>query len=123
MPIPAKIEHLQSIGVLRCQRHAWFVGIGRNGRSRQRIGQGQSRQNIGWNLTPRSAFAKAKAEKFRLKNTFADGDGITRLDAKTSALSLGEALRINLENLIPAGGHVVARLFVPAQRCAYIHQP
>jgi hypothetical protein len=28
-------------------------------------------------------------KNFRLKNTFADGDGITRLDKKTSALSLG----------------------------------
>ena len=42
-------------------------------------------------------------KKFPLKNTFADGDGITRLDEKTSALSLGEALRINLQNLIPTG--------------------
>src|SRR5207244_5469861 len=39
MPIPAKIERVQSIGVLRCQRHAWFVGIGRNGRSPQRLGR------------------------------------------------------------------------------------
>ena len=39
MPIPAKIERGQSIGVLRCQRHAWFVGIGRNGRSPQRLGR------------------------------------------------------------------------------------
>src|SRR5262249_20281609 len=38
------------------------------------------------------------------KNAFADSDGITRLDAKASALSLGEALRINLQNLISAGG-------------------
>src|SRR4029077_2214166 len=36
-------------------------------------------------------------------NTFADAYGITRLDEKASALSLGEALRINLENLIAAG--------------------
>jgi hypothetical protein len=46
---------------------------------------------------------KGEGKKIRLKNTLADGDGITRLDAKTSALSLGEALRINLENLIAAG--------------------
>ena len=46
---------------------------------------------------------KGDGKKFRLKNTFADVDGITRLDEKTSALSLGEALRINLEDLIPAG--------------------
>ena len=39
MPIPAKIEHLQTVGILRCQGHAWFVGIGRNGRSRQRMGR------------------------------------------------------------------------------------
>ena len=34
------------------------------------IGQGQSRQNTGWNLTPRSAFAKAKAEKISAKKYF-----------------------------------------------------
>jgi len=32
---------------------------------------------------------RRRRKKFRLKNTFADGDGITRLDEKTSALSLG----------------------------------
>src|SRR4029078_160538 len=46
---------------------------------------------------------KSEGGKIRLKNTFADGDGITRLDEKTSALSLGEALRINLEHVISAG--------------------
>src|SRR5438445_549464 len=40
---------------------------------------------------------KGEGKNFRLKNTLADVDGITRLDEKTSALSLGEALRINLE--------------------------
>ena len=59
-------------------------------------------KTIGWNLTPRSAFAKAKPEEFRLKNTFADSDRITRFDEKTAAFSLGEALCINLENLIAA---------------------
>jgi hypothetical protein len=39
MPIPAKIECVWSIGVLCRQRHAWCVGIGRNGRSPQRLGR------------------------------------------------------------------------------------
>ena len=46
---------------------------------------------------------KGEAGRIRLKDTFTDGDGITGLDAKTSAFSLGEALRINLHNLIPGG--------------------
>ena len=47
---------------------------------------------------------KGEGGRIRLENTFAHGDGITRLDAKTSALSFGEAFRINLQNLISAGG-------------------
>lgn len=47
---------------------------------------------------------KGEDGKIRLKDTFANGDGITGLNAKTPALSLGEALRINLDNLLPAGG-------------------
>src|SRR6478752_8885722 len=84
MPIPPKIEHLQSIGVLRCQRHAWFVGIGRNGRSPQRLG----RVNHGKRLAG-TLHQEVRSQRRRLKNAFADGDGITRLDEKTSALSLG----------------------------------
>jgi hypothetical protein len=42
-------------------------------------------------------------KKFQLENTFADGDRITRLDEKTSAASLIEALCIDFKNLIPAG--------------------
>jgi hypothetical protein len=40
------------------------------------------------------------AKTFQLKNAFPDGDGIARLDKKTSAASLGEALCIDLENLV-----------------------
>ena len=66
---------------------------------------------------------RRRRKKFRLKNTFADGDGITRLDEKTSALSLGEALRINLENLIAAGVMSSHGYSFRRRRCAYIHQP
>jgi hypothetical protein len=37
MPITAKIECVWPISVLRCQRHAWCIGIGCNGRSPQRL--------------------------------------------------------------------------------------
>ena len=103
MPIPAKIERGQSIGVLRCQRNAGFVGNGRNGRSPQRLGRVNHGKILARTLHQEVRSQRRRRKKFRLKNTFADVDGITRQDEKASALSLGEALRINLESLIAAG--------------------
>src|SRR5205085_6284556 len=39
-----------------------------------------------------------RAKIFKLENTFADGDGVARHDEKAPAASLGEALRVDLEN-------------------------
>src|SRR5206468_12694144 len=77
--------------------------MGRNGRFPQRLGRVNHGKRLAGALQQEVRSQRRRRKKFRLKNTFADGDGITRLDEKTSALSLGEAPRINLDNLIPAG--------------------
>ena len=96
---------------------------GRNGRSPQRLGRINHGKILARTLHQEVRSQRRRRKKFRLKNTFADVDGITRQDEKTSAVSLGEALRINLENLIAAGVLSSHRNSFRRRRCAYIHQP
>src|SRR5262252_2714816 len=100
MPEPPKIEPLHSLSVLPGQGHGCLLGICRNVRSHHRLGRINHGKILARSLHSSTALGKAKAQNFWLKNTFADGDGIARLDAKTSAASLREALRIHLEDLI-----------------------
>src|SRR5439155_20041553 len=83
------------------QRHDWFLGIWGSGRSRNRLRRINHGKVLARSLHSSSAIGEAKARKHcQLKNTFPDGHGIARLDKKTPAASLREALRIHLENLI-----------------------
>src|SRR5438309_7558551 len=51
-------------------------------------------------LHARMTLGKARSQKFSLKNAFPDGDGIARLDEKTSAAPLCEPLRVDFKKLI-----------------------
>src|SRR5436190_24138117 len=102
MPQAPKIE-LMCLGVLPSQVGNRFLGNRGNGCPRTRMRGLNHGKRLAGTLHQEVRSQRRRRKKFRLKNTFADGDGITRLDEKTSALSLGEALRINLENLIAAG--------------------
>src|SRR6266487_3959613 len=103
MPETTKIEPLPSLGVLPGQmRQRRLIGLGLNSRSCSRVRRVNHRKYwLKENLTRKQCARKGGAAKtFRLENTFPDGDAIAWHDAKTSAAFLGEALRIDLENLI-----------------------
>src|SRR5437762_12771089 len=103
MPQAPKIE-LMCLGVLPSQVGNRFLGNRRNGRLRNRMRRLDHGKTLAGTLHQEVRSQRRRRKKFRLKNTFADGDGITWLDEKTAAASLGEALRIDFKNLIPTGG-------------------
>jgi hypothetical protein len=103
MPETAKIEPAPSLDVLpREMRQRRLIGIGRNGRSCSMVRRINHRKYwLKQDLTRKRCGRKgAGAKTFRLKNTFPNSDGVAWHDAKTSAAFLGEALSIDLENLI-----------------------
>src|SRR5437870_7668203 len=99
MPKAPEIE-LMCLGVLPSQVGNRFLGNRGNGCPRNRMRGLDHGKTLAGTLHQEVRSQRRRRKKFRLENTFADGDGITRLDEKTSALSLGYALRINLQNLI-----------------------
>ena len=92
MPVAAKIEPVPLLGVLPGETSLAPASpeLRRNGRSRTQGCAGSiTAEYEAQAYTQDSALGKARAAKiFLLKNTFADGDGITRFDEKTSAARL-----------------------------------
>src|SRR6266480_7190844 len=82
------------------QSYGRSLGICGNSRSPQRLGRINHGKISAATLHQELRSEKRRRKNFRLENTFTDGDGIARLDEKTSAAYLIEALRVNLENLI-----------------------
>ena len=92
----------------------WLCKFGRQIRRCRAVGLRHSRgcrcrgrwinhkENFGPNgiLHARMTLGKTRSQKFSLKNAFPDGDGIARLDEKTSAAPLCEPLRVDFKKLI-----------------------
>src|SRR5262250_2495445 len=86
-------------GQIRKHRFVRIRGNGRADRRLRRLNHGRiSAASI--HQQPRRKRRTARKVS-PLKNTFTNGDGIARLDAKTSAATLVEFLGINLKDLVP----------------------
>src|SRR5215831_13126334 len=102
MPEAPEIELLKSVGVMARQvRHNRFLRVCGNGRADRRLSR-INHGRISAAIIHQEARQKRRMPRkvLPLKDTFADGDSITRLDAKTSAATLRELLGIHLENLV-----------------------